>query len=167
MHKKSLERPSLAEYSVGEEQILFSEALAAKNFKVAPAFLNSFKVGDIIELYEMPENTQVYCNREFLKLCSYSREQMSTIPYPKLFWRDEDANIALMHRASYVFTHESGCVYWDIANHDLVESLHPRKRTFEMKMGVIAPVFSIKDNERRGWASTLQVSLIFEWPEAI
>lgn len=167
MYKNSLDRPSLDTYSVEEERRLFDEALAAKNFKVDPAFLQSFKVGDIIEIYEAPENIQIYCNREFMKLCSYSSEQMLTIPYPKLFWRNEDANIALMHRASHVFIYESGCVPWGIESHDLVESLHPRKRTFEMKMGVIAPIFSIKDNKRIGFASTLQVSLVFEWSEPI
>ena len=51
MYKNSLDRPSLDTYSVEEERRLFAEALAAKNFKVDPAFLQSFKVGDIIEIY--------------------------------------------------------------------------------------------------------------------
>jgi hypothetical protein len=52
-----------------------------------------------------------------------------------------------------------------VANHDLVESLHPRKRTFEMNMGNISPCFDVQTKSPRAWASTLKVSLIFEWQE--
>jgi hypothetical protein len=43
--------------------------------------------------------------------------------------------------------------------------LHPKKRTFEMQMGMIAPCFDRKTHARRAWASTLKVSFVFEWGE--
>jgi hypothetical protein len=128
-------------------------------------FINKIAIGDIIEIYSVPNNVQIFQNNEFKKICSYTPEQMSTIPFPKLFWRSEEDHTSLMQRASQVMATETGCVDWNIKSHELVESLHPRKRTFEIKMGNIVPCFDIETRARKGWASTLTVTFIFEWKE--
>lgn len=152
-------------YDVMTERKNVLEFLQRNGLSTDPKFIDQITAGDIIEVYAVPENVQIYQNQEFLKLCSYTPEQMSTIPFPKLFWRSDEANIALLRRAAEVMLQEAKCVPWGVANHDLVESLHPRKRTFEMSMGHISPCFDIKTGSPRAWASTLKVNLIFEWQE--
>ena len=157
--------PNYDHYNLEEEKQLLREALTSFGVRTDERFFENIKTGDIIEIYNYPENTQLYCNREFSRFCSYTLEQMQTIAFTKLFWRSDEDHSALMKRVNYVFNHESGAVPWDLPNHELIESLHPRKRTAEMKMGWISPCFDLKTGERRHWVSTLQVALIFEWDE--
>lgn len=151
-------------YDVKKEQELLCQFLKEKNWSVANDFLTLLKEGDIIEIYGFPSHTQVYANKEFLKLSSYTLEQMSTIPFQKLFWRESDIQLQLIKRAVAVV--ESGSTQpWGLPPHDLVESLHPNRRTFEMHMGFIAPVYN-SAGVSVGWASTLRVEYVFEWPAA-
>jgi hypothetical protein len=159
------EVPNYDHYHVEDEIRKLREAMVRLGLRVDETFYQNIKVGDIIEIYKFPENTQIHCNDEFIRLCSYTPEQMQSAPLPKMFWRDNEIHMALTKRAAYVTTSENGAVPWELPNHELIESLHPRKRTFEMKMGWIAPCYDIHTGERRAWASTLQVSLIFEWDE--
>lgn len=160
-----MQRHENADYDLITERKMVLEFLQQNGLTTDPSFIDQIKAGDIIEVYAVPENVQIYQNKEFLKLCSYTPEQMSTIPFPKLFWRSEEANVALLRRAAHVMANETKCVSWEVEPHDLVESLHPRKRTFEMNMGIISPCFDIQTKSPRAWASTLKVSLIFEWQE--
>jgi len=165
MRKQNLQVQEANSYDVITERKAVLEFLQKSGLSTDPQFIDQITAGDIIEVYAVPENVQIYQNQEFLKLCSYTPEQMSTIPFPKLFWRADEANVELMRRASQVMMNETKCVPWDVATHDLVESLHPRKRTFEMSMGLISPCFDVKTKSPRAWASTLKVNLIFEWQE--
>jgi hypothetical protein len=165
MFKKSVNLLDGGSYDLITEQRNVRDFLLKNNLGTDPQFIDQLTAGDIIEVYAVPENTQIYQNTEFLKICSYTPEQMSTIPFPKLFWRSEETHLALMRRAAHVAHHETHCVPWGLPPHELVESLHPRKRTFEMHMGNISPCFDIKSNAPRAWASTLKVKLIFEWEE--
>lgn len=150
-------------YDVIAEIKNLSEFLKQNNFSVSDDFLNQIQAGDIVEVYSFPQNIQIYSNSEFKKLCSYSEKQMKELTFPKLFWRDQQVHMDLMKRAAEVCQLHKNCYKWDMANHELVESLHPRKRTFEIKTKNIAPCF--KDNEKlaSAFASTLQVEFIFEW----
>jgi hypothetical protein len=165
MQKQNVQRQDSADYDVITERKTVLEFLQQRGLTTDPLFFDQITTGDIIEVYAAPANVQIYQNQEFLKLCSYTPEQMSTTPFPMLFWRSEEANVALLRRVAQVMLNETKCVPWDVATHDLVESLHPRKRTFEMNMGYISPCFDIKTKSPRAWASTLKVSLIFEWQE--
>jgi len=165
MQKQNMKILDNAGYDVEMERKNLIEFLKKSGLATDPQFIDQITAGDIIEVYAVPENVQIYQNKEFLKLCSYTPEQMSTIPFPKLFWRADEANVELMRRAAHVMLNESKCVPWGVANHDLVESLHPRKRTFDMSMGNISPCFDIETKSPRAWASTLKVNLIFEWQE--
>ncbi len=163
--KQSLKFPAAPNYNVEAERQALRDFLKSRGLETDPQFFNLISEGDIIEVYSVPDNLQMYQNSEFLKICSYTPEQMSTIPFPILFWRADETHVALMHRAAHVIKNEKNCVSWGLPPHELVESLHPRKRTFEMQMGIISPCFEIGSHAPKAWASTLKVSLIFEWQE--
>jgi hypothetical protein len=165
MFKHQVQILTGAAYNVTQERTQLQEFLQQNNLETDPRFIESISAGDIIEVYSVPENLQIYQNQEFLKICSYTPEQMSTIPFPKLFWRADETHVELMRRASHVMKNEKGCVPWDLDSHELVESLHPRKRTFEMSMGQISPCFDLHSKLPKAWASTLKVTLVFEWQE--
>ncbi len=152
------------DYDIQVERSLLNSFLDSKKFRVPDNFLNCLTAGDIIEIYSFPEHMQIYANAEFLKHSSYSQEQMSTIPFQKLFWRESAVQQQLIERAIEIAKKTKTAERWGLSPHDLVESLHPRKRTFELQMGWIAPVFDY-DDKVLGWASTLKVEYIFEWPE--
>ncbi len=167
--QKEIEKPDYSLYDVAYERKKLRDAADQLGIIVLPSFLEKISDGDIIEIYQQsPINKQVYGNEEFSRICSYSREQMKTIPFPKLFWREPEYNELLFKRAAEVVKTQVEAVRWDLPDHELVESLHPRKRTFNIKMGWIAPCFlKEKPNQVWGWASTLKVDLIFQWPEDI
>lgn len=166
MKRKSITVPSVDGYDLEGERRKLREAAKRLGITIPEEFYLKIEPGDIIEIYSNPpENKQLYRNDEFLKHSSYTPIQMETIPYPQLFWRGDEDQFQLMKRAEHVALKEDGVVSWGMEKHELVESLHPRKRTFEMDMGVISPCFGADANSRRGWVSTLRVSLIFEWPE--
>lgn len=166
MKRKSITVPNVDGYDLEGEKRKLREAALRLGITIPEEFYLKIKPGDIIEIYSNPpENKQLYRNDEFLKHSSYTPEQMETIPYPKLFWRSDDWNFVFMKRVEFVALKENGVVPWNLDRHELVESLHPRKRTFEMDMGFITPCWSIDTKERKAFAITLRVNLIFEWPE--
>lgn len=148
-----------------EERMLLQDYLRSNDLIVPASFLAGLKKDDIIEVYSYPEFKQSYANREFMRLSSYTLEQMQSRPVQELFWRSESVMAEVIAKAIEVTTTANEACPWDIANHELIESLHPRRRTFEMHMRTISPVFDVKTGVRRGWASTLTVDMIYEWPE--
>jgi hypothetical protein len=168
MKRKTIAQPKISEYDVEAEKLKLRESASRLGLHIPEEFYQKIQPGDIIEIYSVaPENKQLYSNDEFKKICSYTEEQMATHPFPKLFWRSDEVHFQLMKRAEYVALKEDNVVPWALDKHELVESLHPRKRTFEMELGFIAPCFDAKTKDRRGWVSTIRVALIFEWPEEI
>jgi hypothetical protein len=168
MKRKSITVPSLDGYDVEGERRKLREAADRLGIVIPENFYPTLEPGDIIEVYSNPpEYKQLYCNEEFWKHCSYTREQMETIPYPKLFWRSDEFQFKLMKKAEYVTLHEDQAVPWNLELHELVENFHPRKRTFEIQMRYVSPFFDKKSNKREGVVSTLRVNLIFEWPEEV
>lgn len=141
--------------------------LVSKKLWVPKSFLEGIRAHDIIEVYAFPDFKQVYANNEFSRLSSYTEEQMRTIPLQQLFWRDDEDQMKMMERAGAIAKGGVETEGWNVPKHELIESLHPRKRTFEMSMGLLAPCFSIATGERMAFASTLRVDLIYEWPEAV
>lgn len=148
-----------------EERQLLKDFLRSSELIVPESFLSSLKKDDIIEIYSFPEMKQLYANREFMRISSYTPEQMRSHPVPELFWRSDAVMNEVISKAVEIATTGTESCAWNVANHELIESLHPRRRTFEMHMRQLAPVFDIKTGTRRGWASTLTVDLIYEWPE--
>jgi len=156
-----------SDYDIAQEVEKLKQALQRLNLKTDEKFFSRVEMGDTIEIYSYPENRQLYRNEEFSRFCSYSAEQMSDIAFPKLFWRSDEDQNALVKRAAQVALRENGVVSWGLPNHELVESLHPRKRTYEIKMGSIAPCFDAGSDQRVAWVSTVRVLLVFEWDQDI
>lgn len=168
MKRKSITIPKIDGYDVEAERKMLREAVERLGLVIPDSFYATIEPGDIIEVYSNPpEYKQLYRNEEFFKHCSYTREQMETIPYPKLFWRSDEVQFQVMKKAEYVTLNESEAIPWNFDVHELVENLHPRKRTFEIQMRYAAPIFDKATHARRGVVSTLRVNLIFEWPEEI
>ncbi len=167
MNSKIIQKPDYADYNLDLEKNKLSDFLKLNQLLISPDFVNQIDIGDIIEVYSFPENMQIYSNSEFKKLCSYTEAQMREIPFPQLFWRDQDVHLSLMKRASDICQLGEKNYKWDLTNHELVESLHPKKRTFEMNMKNITPCFTSVDASVKAWASTLQVDFIFEWENPI
>ncbi len=165
MFKHQVEVLNNSGYDLITERQQLQEFLKKHGLETDPKFFDLISAGDIIEVYSVPDNLQMYQNQEFFKICSYTPEQMSTIPFPKLFWRSDETHVELMRRAAHVMKNEKNCVPWGLDSHELVESLHPRKRTFEMSMGQISPCFDVHSKSPKAWASTLKVTLVFEWQE--
>lgn len=153
--------------SVDYEQRELIQFLTLSDLAVPKNFIEGLRRGDIIEMYSVPEMKQLYCNKEFLRYCSYSPEQMQSTPFQKLFWRSDEAQTLLLERAAQISKGVDQAESWNIPPHELVESLHPRRRTFEMHMGLVSPVINLITGDHCGFASTLRVELIYEWPEAV
>lgn len=167
MQQNNKTAPNYIDYDINLEIENLKKFLQTNGIMVDTTFYEKIQKGDIIEVYSFPESKQIYCNSEFTKLCSYNLEQMTTIPFPQLFWRDGDVHLSLMKRAADICKLNEGVYDWNITNHELVESLHPRKRTFEMNMKKIAPCFIANKKESVAWLSTLQVELIYEHKENV
>jgi hypothetical protein len=167
MTKKTQITPTHENYDTETEREKLKNAAAKLQLTIPESFLNIIQQGDIIEIYSFPKNTQIYSNNEFRRLSSYTDEQMKNIPFPKLFWRSDEDHFKLLERAKEVTLHETEAVRWALPNQEVVESLHPRKRTFEIQLGFISPCYDIQSGIRSAWASTIRVSFIFEWTEAL
>ncbi len=167
MNSKIIQKPDYADYNLDLEKNKLIDFLKLNRLAISSDFINQIEIGDIIEVYSFPENMQIYSNSEFKKLCSYTDTQMREIPFPQLFWRDQDVHLNLMKRAAEICQLDKKNFKWDLINHELVESLHPKKRTFEMNMKNITPCFTEVDASVKAWASTLQVDFIFEWENPI
>jgi len=160
-------KPDTKSYSIENEVKLLKEALEKNNFMIDELFFKNLKEGDIVEIYQYPQNLQLYCNSEFGKLCSYTQEQLQKNPFPSLYWREDKVNQDLVKRAGEVVTQGNKAESWGLGNHELVETLHPKKRTFEIELGWIAPCFDKNSKERKGFVTTQRAVFIFEWQENI
>jgi len=159
------EIPNYDHYDIEEEARLLRLALAENNLEVDENFFKKIGRGDIVEIYSFPENKQLYCNREFRRLCSYTEQQLRENPFTKLYWRPDEAHHALIERATHVVGHELGAVEWGLPTHEMIESLHPRKRTWEMQMRWIAPCFNVKTHKKEAFVTAHLALCIFEWDE--
>lgn len=158
--------PDYSSYNIDLEIKNLKDFLARNNMRIPENFFQAIRQGDVIDLYTCPPDMkQLYCNSEFRRLCSYTDEQMKNHPFTKLFWRSDDVQVELIKRATHVALHENEAQPWGIGNHELIESLHPRKRTFEIDLGWGSPCFDITTGARVAFVSSLCVRFIFEWPE--
>jgi len=166
MTKTNLVIPDYSSYSVAKEIADLKKFLTENNLYVSEKFFTGLRPGDVIDLYANPPDLkQLYCNSEFKRITSYSEDQLKTVPFPKLFWRSEEVQLQLLQRTMQVALKEEEAQPWGVDNHELIESLHPKKRTFEIDLGWIAPCFDLVTKQRVAFASSLRVHLVFEWPE--
>lgn len=156
--------PDYSSYNIDGEVENVKQFLQKSNLKLDFDFFKHIDQGDIIEIYSFPDNKQIFSNSEFRRLCSYTAEQMNTIPFPKLFWREDEVHVSLMQRSAAVCEVEKKICRWDLGNHELVESLHPKKRTFSMNLKWVAPCYD-PQGKAVAWISTCCVEFIYELPE--
>lgn len=157
--------PDNSSYDIDAEINGVKKFLEESGLQMDFNFFKHLAKGDIIEIYSFPESVQVFSNSEFRRLCSYTNEQMSTIPFPKLFWRDDEVHVSLMRRSAAVCDVEKKICSWDLGTHELVEALHPKKRTFNINLKWIAPCYSKDGSKAVAWISTCCVEFIYELPE--
>ncbi|AGH96008.1 hypothetical protein [Pseudobdellovibrio exovorus] len=156
--------PDYSQYDLQAEKDNLRKFLDENDLWIPESFYNNIRVGDVIDVYNNPPDiSQIYANKQFKALCSYSEEQMKDVPFPKLFYRSDDVQLALIKQMTDVALNKDDAVPWNLKDHELVETLHPNKRTFEINMGWVAPCFKKGTNERVAFASSLKVGLIFEW----
>jgi hypothetical protein len=167
MSSKIIQKPDYSNYNLEIEKLNLAEYLKSQSLMISEDFFGKIGIGDIIEVYRFPENLQIYSNSEFKRLCSYTDDQMKDNAFTKIFWRDSEVHQQLVARAIDVCSSSLGTYPWSISSHELVESLHPRKRTFNMAVKNIAPCFKVGESKSCGFVSTLQVEFIFEWSEDI
>ena len=168
MPKKIFEKPDFKDYNIQSEYDKLCHFLASKNMAPPENILEQIKSGDIIEIYSYPENIQIYSNSEFRKICSYSIEQMTTIPFTQLFWRDDKIHNDIIKQSNLACSDQNlSARSWNIDNHEIIESLHPRKRTFEMSMGLVCPCIDKSTKAVSCFISTVTVNFIFEWADDI
>ena len=155
-------------YDLNHEKITLNTFLQSSGFYYDARFFGKLEKNDIIEVYTYPQYKQIYSNNEFKKICSYTNEQMKEMPFPELFWRDPEVQATLMRRLVQVCHSKKQVYAWNLPDHDLIENLHPKKRTFKMTLKFIAPCFRSDTAEiASAFVTTAKVTQIFEWSTAI
>jgi PAS domain-containing protein len=164
---RQLIKPDYSKYDVEKERHALRDFLKAKGFTIPEQFIEQMKVGDVIDLYESPPSfQQLYCNNTFRDLCWYSEEQLKSVPFTQLFWRSDEIQQAILEKATQVAHFSDEAEAWTVEDHELIESFHPNKRTFQIKLGWVAPCFRVSDGARIGFVSSLTLEFMFEWPDA-
>lgn len=142
------------------DRFMLGSACRALDLKPTDDFIATLKEGDIIEIYELETQTQVYRNLEFLRHCSYDLLTVCIVPYPELFERESGYNEKIIERTSHITNMADRMEPWGVANHELVERLHPNRRRFKLNLGHIAPVVNAKTGKRVAWASRIRVECV-------
>jgi len=127
------------------------------NLRVPDDFKRVIKSGDIVEIYDLERNTQLYRNSEFLIYSSYDLLTVCAYSWPELFERSPKFEKLVLDRSAEVARTSVATVPWNIEDHYLKEKLDARNNVFKMKMGYVSPVYSSMSGDRRAWASTLRV----------
>ena len=127
------------------------------NLKIPDDFKRVIKSGDIVEIYDLDRNIQLYRNSEFLIYSTYDLLTVCAYPWPELFERSPKFEKLVLDRSAEVARTSESTVPWNIENHCLKEKLDARNNVFKMKMGYVSPVYSSMSGDRRAWASTLRV----------
>ena len=139
------------------DAFLIGKACQSLNLRLPENFTKSIQSGDIVEIYDLVTQTQVYRNFEFLRNSSYDLLTVCVTPYPELFAREEGFEEKILERTREITLNGHNTEPWNVPNHHLVEKLDGRHRKFFLKLGLIAPVYNSNTGERVAWASTIQV----------
>jgi hypothetical protein len=136
---------------------MLSKACKALNLKLPDSFKNQISAGDIVEIYDLGTQTQIYRNFEFLRNSSYDLLTVCTTPYPALFAREQGFEEKILARTKEIIESGESTESWNVPNHYLVEKLESHHRKFFLRLGHIAPVYNTVTGARVAWASTIQV----------
>lgn len=134
---------------------LLAKSLSAMNLEVPEDFLDSIRPDDIIEVYDLFDNMQIWRNFEFLKFCSYDLLILSHNPLEKLFSRDPVISEGINARVQIALAQDEA-IPWNLPIHWIRERLDQRQRVFEIEPRWLAPVRDCTSGESIGFASTLR-----------
>ena len=140
------------------DSFLLAKACQALNLSVPDSFMNTIVSGDIVEVYDLVTQRQLYRNFEFLRSSSYDLLTVCVMPYPELFAREEGFEAKILARTTEIIERGHATEPWNVPNHHLVEKLESHQRKFFLRLGNIAPVYSTLTGDRVAWASTIQVA---------
>lgn len=139
------------------DRFMLTKACQRLNLKVPDDFLNLVRNGDIVEIYDLASQNQIYRNFEFLRLSSYDLLTVCVTPYPELFAREQGFDEKILARTQEITKQGLSTEPWNVPNHHLVERLESHQRRFFLNLGHIAPVYNVVTGERVAWASTIRV----------
>jgi PAS domain-containing protein len=77
---------------------------------------------DIIEIYDS-NNVQIFRNVNFFRICGYTLDDLNSIPWWKLFFRDEQISRSIFAKAAALFGGESNEVISNIVPVHIVEEV--------------------------------------------
>lgn len=142
------------------DRFMFTNACRGLDLSPGDDFVAGLKAGDIIEIYELETQTQIYRNMEFLRHCSYDLLTVCIVPYPELFERESGFLEKIMDRTRHITHMANEMEPWGVPDHELVERLHSNHRRFKLKLGNIAPIVNSKSLQRVAWASTIRAECV-------
>lgn len=87
---------------------------------------------DIVEIYDS-NNVQIFRNVNFFRICGYTLDELNSIPWWRLFIRDEQISRAIFAKASAIFSGESTGAISDIVPTHIVEEVESEMK-FKQKI---------------------------------
>jgi predicted RNase H-like nuclease len=145
------------------EDTLLRKFIESKHAYLDPEFYKHIGSEDLVEVYRHPSHVQIYCNDRFLKITSYTLQQIRSIPFSQLYWRSPSDQTEVLARAAEVLNSGKKAQPWNVHKHELIEMMHSRRRTYEIEMKWLAPVIDEKTNAPMGIATIQYVNPVFEW----
>lgn len=147
----------------GEKITNNSQALwhALKTLSVLPDsdLFAKFENDDVIEYYDT-SGTQIWRNFNYMKICSYTFEELMCHDWPTLYIRDEEIThslIALM--VETVSRGERGPKFIDVEFHDCIERFSSDRYQLHVRHNYICPLFD-QSKQNAGFIVTSKVKII-------
>jgi hypothetical protein len=142
------------------EIAMVQQAAALYRLQISEDFLQKISYGDVVEIYDIEKQVQIYRNLEFLKKSSYDLLTLLVTPYTQLFFREPHFEKLLMERTGEILATAKGATPWNIEDHYLVERLHNHNRMFRVSLGYASPVFNIDTGHCIALATTMRCECV-------
>ena len=107
----------------------------------------SIKDSDIIEIHT--PTLQIFRNLNFFRLCSYSIEEISSIHWTDLFYRDQRYTDQIIACGATVFTNQESVMTTSIQPHVTEELMSDLKLNVHYNMKAMYPLFDTADASKR------------------
>lgn len=126
---------------------------ALKSFNLLPPsdFFDKFDADDVIQIYSN-EGFHRFANLRFFEVCSYTVEQVYSLPWPELWQRTSADLEKLVGAISFALGPElKTSIIPDIPPHKVIELKSALKFELEYRVKCIAPTWSKKTKEKDGF----------------
>lgn len=150
--------------TVQEKQLLW---FALRSLRLAPPaeFFNILKNDHIVEVYM--GTRQVYRTFNYYSLCSYSLDELETMPWDQLFARKDPTVVEKIFADVAVALKERRIVYSEIPPHSVVETASALQNEFLYKLEFVAPLTDLDHNAQDCFVAVLSAELVNTPPEAV